>query len=106
MAFCMLYFCYYEQYYYKCFWQRNWFKKIYPKRFYFFLPDIFNDYWDDFVLFVKNKNLNIRLAVFDEVNKMRICKISEIVFMYMNTLIVIKLWMFIILELDYYIYQS
>lgn len=81
-------------------------RKIYPKRFYFSLPNIFNDYLDDFVLFVKNKNLNIRPAVFDEVNKMRICKISEIVFMYMNTLIVIKLWMFIILELDYYIYQS
>lgn len=66
-------------------------RKIYPKKFYFSLPDIFNDYWDDFVLFVKNKNLNIRPAVFDEVNKMRIDKISEIVFLYMNTLIVIKL---------------
>lgn len=56
------------------------FRKIYPKKFYWFLQDIFNDYWDDFVLFAKNKNLNIRQVVFDEVNKMRICKTPEMGF--------------------------
>lgn len=55
-------------------------RKVYPKKFHFSLQDIFNDYWDDFVLFAKDKNLNIRPVVFDEVNKMRICKTPEMGF--------------------------
>ena len=55
-------------------------RKVYPKKFYWDLKDIFNDYWDNFLLFAKKRNLKIRHIVFEEVNKMRLCKTKEMGF--------------------------
>ena len=46
----------------------------FPKKFYWNLNDIFNDYWDNFLSFAHSRNLSIRPVVLDEVNKMRLCK--------------------------------
>ena len=55
-------------------------RKVYPKKFYWDLKDIFNDYWDNFLSFAKKRNLKIRHIVFEEVNKMRLCKTKEMGF--------------------------
>ena len=41
---------------------------FYPKKFYFSLKDIFNDYWDNFLDFANSKNLIIRDLFFTLVN--------------------------------------
>lgn len=51
--------------------------KTYPKKFHWDLKDIFNDYWDKFLFWANNRNLIIRSVVFNEVNKMRICKTKQ-----------------------------
>ena len=51
--------------------------KKYPKKFYWNLKDIFNDYWDDFLDFADKYNGEIRQIVLDEVFKMRICKTKD-----------------------------
>ena len=51
--------------------------KKYPKKFYWNLKDIFNDYWDDFLDFADKYNGKIRQIVLDEVFKMRICKTKD-----------------------------
>ena len=47
---------------------------FYPKDKYFKLRDIFNDYWDDFLVFAVNRNLTIRPIVKHEVEKIMIFK--------------------------------
>ena len=47
---------------------------FYPKNKYFKLKDIFNDYWDDFLVFADKRNLTIRPIVKHEVERMMICK--------------------------------
>ena len=47
---------------------------FYPKKFYFSLKDIFNDYWDNFLDFANSKNLIIRDVVFRDVRRMMNCK--------------------------------
>ncbi len=47
---------------------------IYPKETYWFLKDIFSDYWDDFLLFAKRKNLIIRDVVIRDVKRMISCQ--------------------------------
>lgn len=53
------------------------FRKVYPKKFYWELKDIFLDYWDSFLSFASKRNLNIRQVVLDEVSKMMKCKTKE-----------------------------
>ena len=48
--------------------------KIYPKKFYFNLKDIFNEYWYDFLDFAEYRNLTIRSVVHRDVNRMIQCK--------------------------------
>ena len=48
--------------------------ETFPKKFHWYLKDIFNDYWDDFLEFAEKKNLVIRPVVLKEVHKMQICK--------------------------------
>lgn len=48
--------------------------ETYPKKFHWYLKDIFNDYWDSFLDFASEHNLTIRPVVKKEVNKMLICK--------------------------------
>ncbi len=47
---------------------------VYPKKYYFELKEIFQEYWDDFLEYSKNKGLNIRSVVIEEVEKMIVCK--------------------------------
>lgn len=49
-------------------------RNVYPKKFYFELKEIINDYWDDFLVYAENHNLKIRTIVKEEVEKMRVCK--------------------------------
>lgn len=49
-------------------------RKVYPKKYYFELKDIFNDYWDDFLDYANKHNLTIRPIVQEKVDKMRLCK--------------------------------
>ena len=51
---------------------------VYPKRFYFELKDIFNDYWHDFLEFSISKNLTIRPVVHRDVERMLKCKTSAL----------------------------
>lgn len=51
---------------------------VYPKRFYFELKDIFNDYWYDFLEFSISKNLTIRPVVHRDVERMLKCKTSAL----------------------------
>lgn len=48
--------------------------EIYPKRFHWYLKDIFNDYWYDFLDFADKKNLTIRSVVKRDVSRMMLCK--------------------------------
>ena len=50
----------------------------YPKTNYFKLKDIFNDYWESFLAFAKEKNLKIRDVVIRDVNRMIICNTSTL----------------------------
>ena len=50
----------------------------YPKIKYFKLKDIFNKYWDDFIIFAEHKNLTIRPVVFRDVKRMMICNTSSL----------------------------
>ena len=52
----------------------------YPKKFYWNLKDIFNDYWFDFLDFASSRNLNIRDVVFRDVNRMISCKTPSLGF--------------------------
>lgn len=45
----------------------------YPKTNYFKLKDIFNEYWDDFLIFADEKKFIIRDVVKRDVNRMIIC---------------------------------
>lgn len=45
--------------------------KTYLKKFYWNLKDIFNDYWDNFLVWANDRNLDIKPIVIHEVNKMR-----------------------------------
>lgn len=38
-------------------------RNVYPKKFYFELKEIINDYWDDFLVYAENHNLKIRTIV-------------------------------------------
>lgn len=49
-------------------------REVYPKGLHWFLNDIFNDYWDEFVDYCNSNNKTIRPVVFGEVSKMRKCK--------------------------------
>ena len=46
---------------------------FYPKTTYWFLKDIFKDYWDNFLLFAENNNLTIRNVVYRDVKRMINC---------------------------------
>ena len=46
----------------------------YPKTFYWSLKGIFNDYWDSFLDFAKEKNLTIRDVVIRDVKRMMKCQ--------------------------------
>ena len=46
----------------------------YPKNLYWSLKDIFNDYWDSFLDFAKEKNLTIRDVVIRDVKRMMKCQ--------------------------------
>ena len=46
---------------------------FYPKTTYWFLKDIFKDYWDNFLLFAERNNLKIRDVVFRDVKRMINC---------------------------------
>ena len=50
----------------------------YPKTNYFKLKDIFNDYWENFLVFAKDKSLKIRDVVIRDVNRMIICNTSTL----------------------------
>ena len=50
----------------------------FPKKFYWNLKDIFNDYWFDFLDFAETKNLTIRPVVHRDVNRMINCKTSAL----------------------------
>lgn len=52
--------------------------KFYPKKFYFELKDIFNDYWYDFLEFANYKNFTIRPVVHRDVERMIQCKTSAL----------------------------
>ena len=52
--------------------------KTYPKNTYWFLKDIFNDYWYDFLDFANAKSLNIRDVVYRDVDRMIKCKTSAL----------------------------
>ena len=45
----------------------------YPKTTYWFLKDIFKNYWDKFLLFAENNNLTIRNVVYRDVKRMINC---------------------------------
>lgn len=45
----------------------------YPKSNYFRLKDIFNDYWESFLIFANERNLKIRNVVIRDANRMIIC---------------------------------
>ena len=49
----------------------------YPKKYHFYLKDIFNDYWDNFLRFANSKNLIIRDVVHRD-NRMMICNSPEL----------------------------
>ncbi len=51
--------------------------EVYPKKFHWYLKDIFNDYWYDFLEFANKHNLTIRPVVHTEVHKMLICKTKD-----------------------------
>ena len=48
--------------------------ETFPKKFYWNLKDIFNDYWYDFLEFAHSKNLKIRDVVLRDVSRMIQCK--------------------------------
>lgn len=50
---------------------------FYPQKSHWYLNYIFDDYWDDFCDYAEKHNLNIRPTVFEEVNKMRICRTKD-----------------------------
>lgn len=50
----------------------------YPKKYHWYLKDIFNDYWDSFLEFADKHNLTIRPVVKKEVNKMLMCKTKSL----------------------------
>jgi len=49
----------------------------YPKTFYWSLKGIFNDYWDSFLDFAKEKNLTIRDVVIRDVKRMMKCQLPH-----------------------------
>lgn len=52
--------------------------ETYPKKLYWNLKDIFNDYWFDFLEFANNKKLIIRDVVYRDVNRMIDCKTAAL----------------------------
>lgn len=50
----------------------------YPKVEYFKLKDIFNDYWNDFLIFAENKGWKIRHVVQRDVKRMMICNTKNL----------------------------
>ena len=46
---------------------------FYPKKKYFKIKDIFNDYWYEFLDFANKKNIKIRPVVLRNVERMMIC---------------------------------
>ena len=48
--------------------------EVYPKKFHWYLKDIFLDYWDDFLDFANKKNISIRPVVLRDVSRMMKCK--------------------------------
>ena len=52
--------------------------ETFPKKFYWNLKDIFNDYWYDFLEFADSRNLKIRDVVLRDVSRMIRCKTSAL----------------------------
>lgn len=61
-----------------CFKNENELLKKYPKKYYWDLKDIFNDYWYEFLKFAEMKNLNIRKVVFRDVERMINCRTEKL----------------------------
>lgn len=52
--------------------------EVYPKKFHWYLKDIFQEYWEPFLNFAKSKHLTIRPVVIKEVEKMLSCKTEKL----------------------------
>ena len=53
---------------------------VYPKKFHWYLKDIFNDYWYEFLNFAEKKKLTIRPVVLDFVILVALSILNNVLF--------------------------